>query len=211
MRYLKNYSQGYPCWTIEDVIKFKERHPLGSTALLALGLLLYTGQRRSDVVRLGRQHIKDGWLVFTQAKNKRRSPVRLEIPIHPELQRIIDASPVGDLTFLVTKFNRPFTAAGFGNKMREWCNQAGLPHCSAHGLRKAAASRLAEYGASEHEIMAITGHRTLKEVDRYTRGARQKVLADSAMRKFAVGHSENEIDPPQSAIRSGGSIRGKKL
>jgi hypothetical protein len=57
--------------------------------------------------------------------------------------------------------------------------------------------------------MAITGHRTLKEVDRYTRGARQKVLADSAMRKFAAGHSENGIDPPQSAI-SGGSMRGKK-
>jgi integrase len=143
--YFKAGSQGYHSWTDEEVRKFEERHPLGTPARLALGILLYTGQRRSDVVRLGRQHIKNGRLVFTQEKNKKRGSVPLEIPIHPELQRIINASPLGDLTFLVTQFNRPFTAAGFGNKMREWCNQAGLPHCSAHGLRKAAASRLAEH------------------------------------------------------------------
>jgi integrase len=183
---------------------------MGTRARLALALLLYTGQRRSDVVRLGRQHIRDGRLVFTQEKNKTRNPVRLEIPILPDLQRIIDAGPIGDLTFLVTEFNGPFTAAGFGNKMRDWCNQAGLPHCSAHGLRKAAAACLAETGATEHEIMAVTGHRTLKEVDRYTRTARQKVLADSAMRKLATAHIKNEIDPPQRSIASSGSIRREK-
>ena len=81
---------------------------------------------------------------------------------------------------------------------------------SAHGLRKAAAARLAETGATEHEIMAVTGHRTLKEVDRYTRTARQKVLADSAMRKLATAHTENEIDPPQLPIASRGSISPEK-
>jgi integrase len=208
--YFKAGSQGCHCWSTQELQRFEERHPVGTCARLAFAILLYTGQRRSDAVRLGRQHMKDGRLVFTQEKNKKRNPVRLEIPIHPELHRIIDASPVGDLTFLVTEFKRPFTAAGFGNKMREWCDQAGLHHCSAHGLRKAAASRLAECGASEHEIMAITGHRTLKEVDRYTRGARQRVLADAAMKKFAAGHLENEIDPPQPSAKPSGSMRGKK-
>ena len=208
--YVKSGPQGFHPWSMEEVRQFEERHPVGTRARLALALLLSTGQRRSDVVRLGSRHIRDGRLVFTQEKNKTRNPVRLEIPILPDLQRIIDASPIGDLTFLVTEFNRPFTAAGFGNKMRDWCNQAGLPHCSAHGLRKAAAARLAETGATEHEIMAVTGHRTLKEVDRYTRTARQKVLADSAMRKLAAAHIENEIDPPQLPIASSGSIRREK-
>lgn len=71
--------------------------------------------------------------------------------------------------------------------VRARCDAAGLPHCTAHGLRKAAASRLAELGAGESEIMAITGHTTSKEVVRYTRGARQKVLAAKAMARFDEG------------------------
>jgi integrase/recombinase XerD len=105
----------------------------------------------------------------------------MDIPIHPDLAVIIAATPSGHLTFLVTEFQRPFTPNGFGNKFKDWCRQADLPHCSAHGLRKATAARLAERGATAHEIMAITGHRTLEEVERYTRAARKAGLADSAM------------------------------
>jgi hypothetical protein len=95
----------------------------------------------------------------------------------------------------VTAFGRPFTANGFGNKFRQWCNEAGLPHCSAHGLRKAAAARLAELGCTEHEIMAVTGHQTLEEVSRYSRAARQKVLAASGMAKLAGGENQNTSVP----------------
>ncbi|MCB8819967.1 tyrosine-type recombinase/integrase [Microvirga rosea] len=94
---------------------------------------------------------------------------------------MIDASPCGDLTFLVTEFGKPFTPNGFGNRMRKWCDDAGLPECSAHGLRKAAATRLAELGKSEEEIKAVTGHQTSKEVARYTKAARQKVPAARAL------------------------------
>ena len=104
--------------------------------------------------------------------------------MHPELAAIIDATPTKHLTFLTTAHGRSFTPAGFGNAFREWCNEAGLPHCSAHGLRKAAAARLAERGATAHEIMAVTGHRSLEEVERYTRAARQGRLADAAMMKL---------------------------
>jgi superfamily II DNA or RNA helicase len=102
-----------------------------------------------------------------------------------ELQRIIDATtPLGKDTYLVTEFGKAFTVNGFGNRFRKWCDEAGLPHCSAHGLRKASSARLAELGASDREIMAITGHQTAKEVDRYTKGVRQKKLAASAMEKW---------------------------
>lgn len=153
-------------------------------ALLA-ALLLYTAQRRSDVVRFGHKMAHNRWLKFTQTKNASRQPVTLEIPIIGELQRIIDATtPLGTDTYLVTEFRKPFSVAGFGNRFRKWCDEAELPHCSAHGLRKACAARLAEVGASDRQIMAITGHQTAKEVDRYTKGARQRQLASAAMQKW---------------------------
>jgi integrase len=136
-------------------------------------------------------------LRFTQHKNRQNKPVTLVIPIIAALKKIIDASPCGDLTFLVTELGRPFSSAGFGNRFRQWCNDAGLKHCSAHGLRKAAAARLAELGATEHEIMAVTGHRTSKEVTRYTRAAQQKILAERAMAKLAAGQKANKSVPPR--------------
>ncbi len=120
----------------------------------------------------------------SQAKNEHRNPIDLDIPLHPDLATVIEATPTRHLTFLVTEYGRPFSVAGFGAKFREWCDQAGLPQCSAHGLRKATAARLAERGASAHEIMAITGHRSLEEVERYTRAARKSKLADAAMAKL---------------------------
>ncbi len=110
-------------------------------------------------------------------------PVTVDIKVIPELQTIIDASECGELTFLVTNFGKPFSANGFGNWFKKRCKEAGLAHCSAHGVRKAAAGRLAELGCSDHEIMAIGGWQTLKEVQRYTKGARRRVLADNAMDK----------------------------
>jgi len=177
-------------WTLAEVDEFERRHSIGTKARLAMALLLYTSWRREDAVRLGPQHIvetklADGTaqkrITYRQAKNEDRNPVDMDIPLHPELEKIIDATPSGHLTFLVTEFNKPYSVNGFGNRFKDWCRQANLPHCSAHGLRSATAARLAELGASPHEIMSITGHQTLEEVDRYTRTARRQKLADSAM------------------------------
>jgi len=195
VRYFQSTGEGFHSWTMEELEQFEARHPVGTRARLALALLLYTGQRRSDIVRFGRQHLRPGeieftgrkircnWLHFTQWKNRNRKPVRLEIPVIPELQRIIDASPTGDLTFLVTELGQPFTANGFGNKMRQWCDEAGLPQCSAHGLRKVAAVRLAELGCTTLEIASILGHMTLKQIELYTRSVRQRRLAENVLRR----------------------------
>lgn len=183
---LKSGSEGYHSWTLAEIEQYEAKHPVGTTARLALALALYTGQRRGDLVQFGRQHVRDEWLIFTQNKNRNRNPVRLEIPIIPALRQVLDASPTGDLTFLVTAHGRPFTNNGFGNRFRDWCDAAGLPHCSVHGLRKAAAARLAELGCTEFEIMAITGHQTSKEVTRYTKAASQKTRAASALLKLTA-------------------------
>ncbi|WP_244513338.1 tyrosine-type recombinase/integrase [Devosia insulae] len=180
VKYFKSHNpDGHHTWTLEEVEQFERRHPLGTKAHLALALLLYTGQRRSDVVLFGRQHEREGWLKFTQQKNRDTKPIHLEIPIRPELRRVLDASPTGDLVYLVTEFSKPFTDNGFGNWFRDRCIEAEVPG-RAHGLRKACATRLADNGATAHEIMAITGHTTLKEVQRYTKAANQRRLAESA-------------------------------
>jgi integrase len=144
----------------------------------------------------------------SDAEQLRDNPVR-EATID-KLRKIIESSPCGELTFLVTDFRRPFSTAGFGNKFRYWCDQAGLPHCSAHSLRKAAATRLAELGASEHEIMAVTGHQTSKEVSRYTRAARQKLLAESAMARITRDEIANKSVPLEVVVqKSGTNLKSK--
>jgi integrase len=178
---LKYGSTGFPAWTPEQVRQFEEHYPVGTKARLALALLLFTGQRRGDVIRFGRQHVRKGKLVFTQRKGRHRKPKQLSLPILPALQRIIDASPCGDLTFLVNDLNRPFTDAGFGNRFRDWCDQAGLPHCSAHGLRKAGATIAANNGATSRQLMAIFGLDSIKMAELYTQAADQERLAESAM------------------------------
>jgi integrase len=174
-------STGFHSWSQEEVRQFEERHPVGTKARLALALLLFTGQRRADVIRFGKQHVRNGKLVFTQRKGRHRKPKQLRLPILPALQRIIDTSPCGDLTFLVNNLNRPFTDAGFGNKFREWCDQAGLHHCTAHGLRKAGASIASNNGATTRQLMAIFGWDSIKMAELYTQAADQERLAESGM------------------------------
>ena len=176
-----NNPSGYHTWTPEEVRKFEARHPIGTKARLALALLLFTGQRRSDITRLGRQHTGDGKVTFTQFKGRNHKPKRLVLPILPALQQVIDASLCGDLAFLVNDLGRPFTDPGFGNKFREWCNQAGLRHCTAHGLRKAGATIAANNGATAYQLVAIFGWDTLKMAEAYTRAADQERLAEVAM------------------------------
>src|SRR2546430_7321185 len=144
-----------------------------------MALLLYSGQRRGDVIRMGPQHVRSGVLYVKQEK----TGAELAIPVHPELATVIASAPSGHLTFLTTRVGRPFEASTFSHWFRDQCDKAGLPHCSAHGLRKAAARRLAEAGCTAHEIGAITGHASLTELVRYTRAADQRRLAEAAMTK----------------------------
>jgi integrase len=173
----KARAGAFHTWTEDEIAQFEARHPVGSRPRLAMALLLYTAARRGDVVGFGPQHIRDGRLTYRQQKTGRA----LEIPVHAELSAVLAASPKGHLTFLTTAAGAPFSASGFGNLFRQWSNDAGLSHCSAHGLRKAQARRLAEAGCSAHEIAAITGHKTLAEVQRYADAANQSRMADRAM------------------------------
>jgi integrase len=178
VRRVPTKSDGYHSWTEGEIEQFERHHAVGSRARLAFALLLYTGQRRSDVVRMGRQHLSDNAICVRQVKTGRE----VWVPVHEALAPIL-AEASTNLTFLLTDQGKPYTAAGFGNWFRDQCRAAGLHGCTAHGLRKAAARRLAEAGCSTHEIAAITGHASLKEVARYTEAVDRRRLATSAMAK----------------------------
>jgi integrase len=195
--YLKSKKKGgFHTWSTEEVAIYVDRHGPGTKARLALGVILLSGQRRSDAVLFGKQHLREArfmpenlqafhggrWISFTQQKNRNKSPVTLTIPVLPELEYLLAEGPTGALTFLETQFRKPFTANGFGNWFRRRCNEAGLPHCTAHGLRKAGATIAADNGATAHQLMAIFGWTTLKQAELYTKKADQKRLAGVATR-----------------------------
>jgi integrase len=185
-------SDGHHSWSDAEIARFEAHHQIGSRARLAFALFLYTAQRRADVVVMGRQHVRDGELHITQSK----TGVSLTIPIHEELAAIIAATPMQSMTFISTQYGRPFNLEAFGMWFREQCDAAGLPrNCAAHGLRKAACRRLAEAGCSVHEIMSISGHRTLKEVARYTAAADQARMARSAMASISTNREQTGVKP----------------
>jgi integrase len=188
---LRYATDGFHAWTPDEVKQFEVHHAIGTKARLALALMLYLGVRRGDVVTLGRQHVRDGVIQFVPLKTRRKKMHPIEIPILPELAKIIEASPTGELTFLMTEWGRPFTANGFGGWFRDRCNEAGLPQCSAHGLRKAGATIMAERGATDRQLMAMFGWESSRQATTYTASADRKRLAAEAARLMASDQNKN--------------------
>jgi integrase len=189
-------SDGHHPWEMEECATFEAHHAIGTRARLAYELLLQVGQSRCDVVRMGRQHVRKGILSLQRQK----TGVAFDVPVMPALQEAIGAMPsTGHMTFLVTAQGKPFTAAGFGNWFREVCNEARLPkRCTSHGLRKAAATRLADRGATTTELKAWFGWKTDSEAERYTRNADRKSAAARAGQKLISGTDVGSPDNPVS-------------
>lgn len=193
---LKVESDGFHTWTETEIAAFEARWPVGTSQRLAMDLLLYTAQRPGDVRQMGRQHLKDGRVSVKQEKTS----ARLEISIHPALAASLATVPDDQMMFVVTQHGKPYTAGGFGNWFSRACRKAGLAKCSAHGLRKSAATRLADAGCSESQIKAVTGHKTSKEVERYTRARDQRGLADAAMAMVGGTQREQILDNPTDRL-----------
>lgn len=173
----------------DEIARFEARWPIGSRERLAFALMLYTGQRRSDVHRMTWADVSAGSIRVQQQK----TGARLSIPLHPALAEVLDAAPREHVAMLTTAYGAAFTVSGFGNFLRSAFEAAGLPvDARPHGLRKAAGRRLAEAGCSANEIMAVLGHKTLAEAERYTREADQVRLAQAAIKRLP-GHNANSF------------------
>jgi integrase len=177
----RSKSKGHIPWEESDIIRYEQRWPRGTRQRVMLDVYCYTGMRRGDAARIGRQHIKGGALVFDTEKNG----MRVTMPILPILQATLDAGPVGDLAFIAKKNGDPIDKKTLGNAFREACKAAGIVGKSAHGLRKAAATRAVNNGATEREIEALFGWTGGQMAALYTRSADRKRLAEGAVEKLA--------------------------
>lgn len=198
-------TDGHHPWELEECAKFEAHHQIGTRSRLAYELLLQAGQSKCDVVRMGRQHVRNG--MMSMRRQKTTTPFVVEIT--PALQAAIDAMPTSDhLTFLITAQGKPFTAAGFGNWFREICNEAGLPpRCTSHGLRKAAATYLAEKGATDHQLMAWFGWSSISQAQVYTKSANRAVMAQGAGKLISGTGIGSPSDP---VSQNGGQVFEKK-
>lgn len=188
VRKLRYRSEGFRTWSETEIVKFEEHWPLGTRERLAFDLLLYTGQRSADVRVMTASQIRSGYISLRQSKTDEA----LLIPIHPALATSLAALQSQHLVLVTTKYGKPRSEKGFSNWISDAARAAGVAGCSAHGLRKSAARRLAEAGCTVHEIMAITGHKSLKEVERYTRAVEQRASADAAMLKVQQTQREQK-------------------
>lgn len=179
---IRKKAVGHRTWTESDIEAFRGYWSEETPQRLAMELLLFTGLRRSDAVRIGWQHVSDDRIRITAQK----TGVELDIPIHEILAGFLDRCPRDLPTFIITAYGKPRSALAFTGFISDAAKQAGLPpRSSPHGLRKAACRRLAEAGASTHEIMSITGHTNVAEIETYTKAVENKKLSGSAMAKMA--------------------------
>jgi integrase len=199
VRRFKIKGDGWHTWTEQEVARFIERHPAGSKARLALMLMLYTGQRRSDVIGMGWQHVRGDKIAVRQQKTN----TPLLLPIAPELGEALASVPRVNLNFLLTPSGASYSPIGFSNWFRSRCNEAGLRQCSAHGLRKLAATRMANAGCSDEELMAVFGWKSHGEVRRYTRAADQVRLAEQAFAKARTKSEQTDVQPRSPIVQPG--------
>jgi integrase len=206
----ENDETGFHTWTAEELERFEAFWPIGTRERLAFDLLLYTGLRRGDVVRVGKQHVRDGEIIIRTEKHHRgKSGARIVIPILPPLAASIAATKTGDLTYLVTEAGQPWVKESFGNWFREACSKAGGPG-SAHGLRKAGATRAAENGATVLQLMAMFGWRTAKMATHYTEAADRARLGREGAKYLLSERPENKNRPHLGSGAGEKAKRSKK-
>lgn len=193
-------GDGFTPWTEEDVAAYEARWPLGTRQRVWLDVLLYTGLRRGDAVRFGRQHVRD--CIGTIKTEKTGTEVTL--PILAVLERTLKAGPCGDLTFICGERGQPLTKESFGNMFKAACKEAGVSG-SAHGVRKIAATRAANAGATVAQLEAIFAWTGGTMASLYTRKADRKRLAREAMHKL-VNEDGKSIPAPDLPVRA---VEGK--
>lgn len=191
---------GFAVWTEADVARYRKKWPLGTRERVWLDVLLYTGMRRGDAVQIGPGNVLDNAIHISTEKSGKK--IELTLGILPALAQTLKAGPTGPETFIVGKSGEALTKESFGNFFREACNAAGVKK-SAHGLRKLAATRAAEAGASERELEAIFGWRGGAMASLYTRAADRSKMALRAIGKLA--------EPGAAIVHplKGGTIRRK--
>jgi integrase len=179
IKLVRPQSDGYWTWLDSQIEQFRRHWPLGTVPRLVMEFALETASRRGEIIHLGKQHVRNGRIVIKRAKGSRS----VDIPLTNALRAAIEAMPdTGQLTYLVNASGQPYSPNWLGTNFARWAQAAGLPACCRlHGLRKSRTAQLAERGATAHQIMGVTGHKSLSEVQRYADKYDRRQAADAAM------------------------------
>lgn len=196
---LKYVEKGYHTWSLDEIATFVRCHKPGSTAHLALCILAFTGCRPGDARLMGRQHVRGERIVFKPSKTLKSTGLEVNVKIVAPLAAAL--APVAErMIFLHSEWDRPFASAkAFENKVKKWCVEAGLPHCSAHGIRKGVASLSAEEGTADMQMMSLFGWSDRKQAGTYTMRASRARMADAAVDAIERSISETGIVPPAAS------------
>ena len=187
-------SEGFPVWTADDISAFEERWPRGTRQRVMFDVFLYTGLRRGDAADLGKQHIRNGVIRLTTEK----TGMVVTIPVLPELQKTLDAGPTGDMAIIGNTNSKGYLRKEvIGTLFAAACRAAGVKK-SAHGLRKAAATRMANNGATVAELEAIFGWAGGQMASLYTRSADREALSRGAAGKLSRDGNETSIPAPDN-------------
>jgi integrase len=173
-------TDGFPPWTVDDVVAYRARHVEGTPERLAMELMLLAGLRRSDIVLVGRQHITGRVLSMDTMK----TGTRITVEVSEGLLKLIDATPRQGLHLIENAHGKPFVKESFGNWFRDRCTEANVAK-SAHGLRKLSATMAAEGGAGTHQLLAQYGWSNIATAQIYTKGVDRKRLGIEGSRIVA--------------------------
>lgn len=183
-------GKGWHTWTDAEIEQYRAHHPYGTVPRLVLELARNTSARRGNLNLIERKQIVGDNIEVAHSKGNEETSV----PLLPETRLAIDAMPTTHIRYLIVgAHGKPYTVEGLGEKMRRWCDRAGLPHCSLHGIRKATSRQLAESGATDAQGRAVTGHKKDETFAYYAAKANRKALAGAAMSNLAA----HQIDQPE--------------
>lgn len=189
---------GFKMWTEDEMAAYEHRWPIGTRQRVWLDVLAYTGLRRGDAVRLGRQHVRNG--VASLKVEKGGYAITVTLPILPVLAATLAAGPVGELAFIVGERGKPLTKESFGNEFRQACKTAGVPG-SAHGVRKIAATRAALNGATTAQLRALFGWTSDAMPSHYTKDADRVRLARESAHTLVPNDQRTSIPSPDDLVR----------
>lgn len=189
-------TEGHATLHADDIVKYITKHGLKSKAVLVLTILMYTGVRVSDLALMGHQHRRGDVISLRVFKNRNRNPVTLDLPVHPILDAVLKMHPAKAMTYVTTENGKPFSIKGLGNRISDWFTQAGLPHLTAHSVRKGLATNIAENEATDLMLEGMFGWKDSKTSKIYTRNAQRSKLARQAVSKIDWGDLGNILPHP---------------
>jgi integrase len=178
-------------WTDDIFAAFDANAPAHLRLAVMLGR--YTGQRRSDVVKMKWSQFNGETIEVVQQKTGEF----VAVPCHKALRAVLQTMPRRSEFILVGEHGKPYDPASLARLVRQHLHRHGIKGYSFHGLRKNAAQALAEAGCSIDEIMAVTGHRSAKMALHYTKRAAKKQLAKNQSDVGSKPMKQSELSPPE--------------